>query len=87
MENNKRALFSDDYDMCSIEYELTDKKNKTINFLYDYSKVLHKNNYRDKKIAKWQRNHIMLLKQMGVAILVKLIITISFRMKRKKAIF
>ncbi len=50
--------------LVSMEYDLS--KNKTINFLFDYSKALMETNIIDEKISCWQIEKADLLKRFGV---------------------
>lgn len=72
MENHKNL--ENVCDMCYLNYDLNLENNKTVNFLYDYSKQLNKNKLKEDKIFLWQKNHSLLLKQMGITFNVNFLI-------------
>lgn len=52
--------------MCVAEYDISDIKNNRIEFLFDYTNFISKNNLYDSKTFYWQIENAALLKQMGV---------------------
>jgi len=54
------------YKICSASYDLDNKENKNIDYLFDYSKFLFKNKLDDDSILYWIVERIPLLKPLGL---------------------